>query len=271
MPEMPEVETLRRQIAPKLESERIDRVLHAVHPRFAPAHGAGGYHVAGTSRRGKYLIIGLSDPARPPLELILHLGMTGQLLWGSSQVTSDKHMHLGVETASGVLWFRDPRKFGSVHLVNPGHYDTLPTLASLGPEFDDPAFTPALVYSLLGPLGQSVKTRLLLQRALAGVGNYIADEALWRARIHPDRKSISHAEAKRLHSALRKVIIDSLALGGVSMRDYVHSDGSKGGYAAQLRAHGRGGLACYRCTSSLVKSVVGGRGSVWCPTCQPLT
>jgi formamidopyrimidine-DNA glycosylase len=263
MPELPEVETLTRQLRPLVEGARVLQVLHGTHHRYRPARAAEGSLVSTVTRRGKYIILGLEGER----ELILHLGMTGQLLWGSSP--SD-HVHLGLVFPAGTLWFRDPRRFGRAAIVVTGDRSSLSTLHRLGPEPDDPAFTVTRVAQFLTTTGVPVKARLLEQRLVAGIGNYIADEVLWWARVHPAARSVTRDEARRLHRAIRKVTADSIAAGGVSERDYRHVDGSRGGYGEQLKAHGRAGLPCLRCRGILVKSRVAGRGTVHCPRCQVL-
>lgn len=168
-----------------------------------------------------------------------------------------------------MLWFRDPRRFGRVAVVEPGCYQSLPTLAALGPEPDAPEFSPRRVRDFLLCDGPPIKARLLEQRLVAGVGNYIADEALWHARVHPTRRELSARECLRVHRAVGKVIADSLAAGGVSERDYVHLDGSRGTYGERLSVHGRRGASCLRCRQTLAFARVAGRGTIWCPRCQP--
>jgi len=265
VPELPEVETLRRQISPLVSGRRIGAVLEGAHPRFSDAHHVVGSKVNTVRRRGKYIIFELSKGQ----DLVLHLGMTGQLLWGDRTVPDGGHVHLALAFTNGVLWLRDPRRFGRVVVVPRGEYVALPTLASLGPEPDDPAFTLNRVVEYLTHDGPPVKARLLEQRLVAGVGNYIADETLWRARINPFKRVLSREECSAVRSSLRRVVRESLAAGGVSERDYVHVDGSRGGYADRLAVHGRAGQSCRRCRDLLLHGRVAGRGTVWCPSCQP--
>lgn len=265
VPEMPEVETLRRQLAPLITRRRIGEVLAATHPRFADARLAAGATVRTVRRRGKYLILELSREQ----DLVLHLGMTGQLLWGDEKEPQGGHAHLGLVFTNGVLWLRDPRRFGRAVFVSRGEYAMLPTLAALGPEPDDPSFTTARVAEYLSGLGAPVKARLLEQRLVAGVGNYLADETLWHARVNPFVRSLSVEECSAIRGALRRVVKASIRAGGVSERDYVHVDGSRGGYARHLAVHGRAGQPCLRCSERLAHGRVAGRGTVWCPVCQP--
>jgi formamidopyrimidine-DNA glycosylase len=270
MPELPEVETVRRQLTQQITSHRVLDVLAASHTRFQAAHAAKGRLVVAVGRRGKYLILTLSGPQdlAAAKELIVHLGMTGQLLWLPAGQDPGTHAHAGLVFADGVLWMRDPRRFGRIELVNPGQYESLPTLASLGPEPDDPSFTPAHVQRFMTREGGPVKARLLAQQMVAGVGNYIADEALWRARIHPLSTHLDANACRRLHRAIRKVVEESLSAGGMTERDYRHLDGSHGAFARDLAAHGRAHQPCRRCTVTLSYGRVAGRGTVWCPHCQ---
>jgi len=265
VPELPEVETLRRQLAPLVTRRRVGDVLAATHPRFSEARRATGATVKAVKRRGKYLIMELSGER----DLVLHLGMTGQLLWSDEGPPEGEHTHLGLVFTNGVLWFRDPRRFGRAVVVPRGEYDSLPTLAALGPEPDDPTFTPARVQEYLSGDGTPVKARLLEQRLVAGVGNYLADETLWHARVNPFARALSAEECSAVRAALRRVVNASIRAGGVSERDYVHVDGSRGGYAARLAVHGRAGEPCLRCGERLARGRVAGRGTVWCPVCQP--
>lgn len=247
-----------------IEGAVLSGVHYATHPRFREARSAIGACVLTVGRRGKYIILSLDDGA----ELVLHLGMTGQLLWGTEP--SGGHVHLGLIFPSGTLWFRDPRRFGRVSFLPTGDRSGLHTLSSLGPEPDDKEFTPTRVAQFLGSPGAPVKARLLEQRMVAGIGNYIADEVLWRARVHPESRAVDAAAARRIHRAVRAVVADSLSHGGVSERDYLHVDGTRGSFAERLDAHGRAGLPCRRCRTLLVKSRVAGRGTVHCPSCQTL-
>lgn len=265
VPELPEVETLRRQLVPLVARRRITDVLMGSHHRFSHARTARGATVKVVRRRGKYLILELSGER----ELVLHLGMTGQLRWGDRGTSVGMHTHLGLVFTHGVLWLRDPRRFGRALVVPRGRYESLPTLAALGPEPDDPSFTSRRVEEFLGRSGTPVKTRLLEQRMVAGVGNYLADETLWYAGVSPFAHTLSPEECKSVRTALRTVIKESIKYGGVSERDYVHLDGSRGGYAERLAVHGRAGLPCLRCGERLSHGRVAGRGTVWCSSCQP--
>lgn len=263
VPELPEVETLRRQLHPLIAGAGIVDVVADPSSKYAGAVAAVGAHVTGLSRRGKYLQVLLDDDR----ELVVHLGVTGQLHWEREPVD---HVRVTLSTTAGRLWFRDPRRFGRMAVVSRGSYTDFPTLARLGPDPLDPGFDPEEAARALSVGTSPVKARLLDQRALAGVGNYLCDESLWRAKLNPADRQVSVEHARTLVAAVVKVMAESLAHGGVSTRDYRHLDGSSGGFAPHLVCYGRAGQPCHRCGVLYVKGTVAGRGTTWCPQCQPL-
>ena len=266
MPELPEVETLRRQIDPLVTRRKILEVLRGKERRFSSARLSEGRLVLRLRRRGKYLIFELQGGE----DLVVHLGMTGQLLWGGHHPPIGDHVHLGLRFVTGMLWLRDPRRFGRALVVERGEYSALPTLANLGPEPGASENSAARTIEFLGPQGSPVKTRLLEQGLVAGVGNYVADEALWRAGVNPWARGLGNDQCRAVREALLATFEESVAAGGVSERDYVHLDGSRGGFAEKLAVHGRAGKPCRRCGTLLSKGRVAGRGTVWCTVCQPL-
>jgi formamidopyrimidine-DNA glycosylase len=167
-----------------------------------------------------------------------------------------------------VLAFRDPRRFGRMAVVEKGDYARIPTLAHLGPEplsdeFDKVRFADALAHT-----NAPVKPFLLSQRPVAGVGNIYADEALWRARIHPTSRRVGRSRADALHDAIRQVLADAIDREGTTFRDYRMVNGESGRNATFLVAYGRAGTPCPRCKTPLRKIVLGGRGTTYCPRCQ---
>jgi len=267
VPELPEVETLHRQLEPLIAGRTILEVVGGSHRRFASARDCRGRRVESLRRRGKYLLLAVDGGD----ELVVHLGMTGQLLWGDDHPPPGGHVHLGLRFDAGVLWLRDPRRFGRALLVRRGEYGALPTLSSLGPEPDDPEFSDDRAVEFLAPEGPPVKARLLEQELVAGVGNYLADETLWRAGVNPRARSLTVSQCHAVRAAFLDTVADSIAAGGVSERDYVHVDGSRGSFAEKLAVHGRAGSPCPRCAAVLAGGRVAGRGTVWCPVCQPPT
>ena len=269
MPELPEVETIRRQLSPQVVGREIIASSAFESDRFLEAVLAIGAHIESVSRRGKYLIFSLSAGQ----ELIVHLGMTGALqvaptltedpycrAWWKLSATSGQQMF---------LTFRDIRRFGKIAVVAADDYSRLPTLRDLGPEPLSEDFTPDWVREFVNRRSRFLKTHLLGQRLVAGVGNIYADEALWRAAINPSDRSISRRHATLLVEHLREVLASSIEHGGTTFRDYVNANGARGGHQHHLDCYGRAGEPCRRCGTTLTKGVLDARTSNWCPACQP--
>ncbi|MCK6536595.1 MAG: bifunctional DNA-formamidopyrimidine glycosylase/DNA-(apurinic or apyrimidinic site) lyase [Polyangiaceae bacterium] len=222
-----------------------------------------GRVIEGLLRRGKYLLAELDDGSR----LLLHLGMTGQLL-SSDAGRPDAHTHLVLSFADPgpSLLFRDARKFGKVRWLPPGKSD--PRLDKLG--LDALAVTGDHLFDASRRRRAAVKTLLLDQKVLAGVGNIYADEALFLAALKPTRRArtLTRAECARLAVAIVSVLEAGIIAGGSSIDDYVRPDGSGGGYQDQHRVYGRGGEPCPRCGGTLRRVVIGQRSSCFCPRCQ---
>jgi len=279
MPELPEVESVCRQLAPRLTGRRITSVWVDPQGRFDDVDEVAGHRVEHLQRRGKYLIASLDEG----LELVMHLGMTGSFRFrgdpwphpgprpttGESNVwAGDAYVRASFTLNDAVLDFRDVRRFGRLSVVPAGEYATIPTLAALGPEPLTDAFDPKAFAAALTDTRMMVKPFLLSQRPVAGVGNIYADEALWRARIHPGSRAVSPTRAKALWQAIREVLAESVAREGTTFRDYLMVNGQSGRNAAFLAAYGQEGRPCPRCTQPLRKIVVAGRGTTYCPRCQ---
>ncbi len=277
VPELPEVESVRRQLAPWLTGRRVVAVWWDPHPhaRFHSVERVAQRRIAAVRRRGKFLLLPLdAAPAAPPMELILHLGMTGSLRMdpdpqGDVQAPlTHVRARLGLDDGS-TLAFCDPRRFGRLSVVEAGCYDdVVPTLARLGPEPLSDAFTPEGLAAGLAATRAPVKARLLDQRLVAGVGNIYADEALWRARIHPASRRVGAARAAGLHAALVAVLSAAIEREGTTFRDYQMVNGRSGRYAEHLDAYGRHGRPCRRCGTTLRRTVIAQRGTSYCPRCQ---
>jgi formamidopyrimidine-DNA glycosylase len=266
MPELPEVESVRRQLDPALTGRTVVDVwadpIPSIPREFTGLDRLPGRTIARVSRRGKFLIA----PLDHHLELILHLGMTGQLGFDR---WSDPYVRARVRLDDGrTLTFRDVRRFGRMAVVDAGDYQAIPTLASLGPEPLSDEFEVQAFAALLARTKAPVKPFLMSQRAVAGVGNIYADEALWLARIHPASRRVGPERAARLHRAVREVLASAVEREGTTFRDYVKVDGEPGRNASFLIAYGRAGMPCPRCGSPLKKIVLGGRGTTFCPRCQ---
>jgi formamidopyrimidine-DNA glycosylase len=236
------------------------------HPsaKFSSAPLAAGPWIESVGRRGKYLLLGLGDQR----ELVVHLGMTGQLRMRPSAAVDPYVRAWWSLDDDRVLELRDVRRFGRIGVVPVGEYAALPTLAAQGPEPWDAALDDGGLWRALGRSRVRVKTQLLSQRPLAGVGNIYADEGLWRAGVHPARRSVTKAEAERLLGTLREVLEQGIANGGTTLRDYRTVAGEPGRNQLELGCYGRAGEPCLRCGTQLRRSVIDGRGTTHCPTCQ---
>ena len=277
MPELPEVESVRRQLAPLVEGRTVRAVARDPYPsrRLGAVARAVGGRIGPIVRRGKFLLAPLDGAPPHPSELVLHLGMTGILRVLPADDPSgrpggpDPHVRVRLELDDGTaLVLRDARRFGRVDVVDPGDRSRLPTLAALGPEPLEDAFDPEAFAAALARRGAPVKARLLDQRLVAGVGNIYADEALWRAGIHPAARRVGRERALRLHAAVRAVLAAAVAREGTTFRDYRLVNGASGRYLTELDAYGRAGLPCRRCGTALRASTVAQRGTVHCPRCQ---
>jgi formamidopyrimidine-DNA glycosylase len=272
MPELPEVETVRRRLEPVLTGRRFDRVEigdpRLVRP-YEPDEVAAelqGERVASVERRGKYLIVRFETDR----VLLIHLRMTGSLRHSSTGLDDDPHRRALVRLDDGSdIAYRDVRRFGTWLLLEPGELDAY--LASrLGEEPLDALFTAARLGRLLAKRRAPVKAALLDQRTLAGMGNIYVDEALWRAKIHPLRpaESLGRDELRRLHRAVRTSLEHGIARQGSTLRDYALPDGGSGSMQHEFKVYGRGGEPCDRCGTPIAKIRVAGRGTWFCPTCQ---
>lgn len=265
MPELPEVETVRRQLHPLLSGRTVIEGDAFASPKFTPALDIIGAEFLSVQRRAKYLVVPTSDNR----ELILHLGMTGQLSVKADPDLSHRHLRAWWRLDDGMtLLYRDARRFGRLAVVPAGDYRALPTLHQAGPEPWDPALTPTRFHQLLSSSRRPIKTRLLTQRPIAGVGNIYADEALWLAQINPMAIRVGHERAERLLHAIRTVLQEAIGEGGTTLRDYRTVEGETGTHQHRLQAYGRAGAACLRCGTIMQSRVIDARTTHWCPVCQ---
>jgi formamidopyrimidine-DNA glycosylase len=273
VPELPEVETVRRQIAPVLEGATIlsaeihdVRLTRPVEPHFV-ADALVGEQIATVERRGKYLLWRMASGRT----LVVHLRMTGSLRHApAGGLPEDAYRRARVVLDTGAeVGYRDVRRFGTWELLDEGHLR--PYLASrLGPEPLAPSFRAARLARLLEGRRAPIKAFLLDQRRIAGVGNIYADEALWRARIHPRRTAgdLGLNEVARLHRGIRAALRRGVELQGSTLRDYATPDGGSGGMQREFHVYGRLGEPCDRCGTPIERIVVAGRGTWLCPRCQ---
>jgi len=228
-----------------------------------------GERIAAVERRGKYLLWRLESGRT----LVVHLRMTGSLLhFPAGDLPADAHRRatLALDTGAAV-GYRDVRRFGTWELLDDGHLR--PYLASrLGPEPLAPSFTSARLARIVAGRRAPIKAVLLDQRRIAGIGNIYADEALWRARIHPRRPAgeLDAPEIAHLHRAVRAALRRGVELNGSTLRDYVTPDGEGGGMQHEFHVYGRLGEPCDRCGRPIERIVVGGRGTWLCSRCQTM-
>jgi formamidopyrimidine-DNA glycosylase len=274
MPELPEVETVRRELEPALRGRRLDRVEildgRLVRP-FDPLEVAAELtheSVERLERRGKYLVVRFESGR----VLLVHLRMTGSFLHApTGSLPDDPHRRavLTLDNGSDVA-YRDVRRFGTWLLLEPGELD--PYLAErLGEEPFAEAFTPRALAERLKGRRAPLKAALLDQRSLAGMGNIYADEALWRARINPLRPAgeLTRPEIARLHEGIRAALELGIARQGATLSDYRTPNGDQGAMQDEFEAYGREGEPCSRCGTPIAKIRVAGRGTWFCPHCQP--
>ncbi len=269
MPELPEVETIRAQLDPLLRGARITGAWSFPSAKFTDAQLAVGGRITEVRRRGKYLLIDLAGAGSgTPAELVIHLGMTGRLSVTES-APDGAHLRATWELDDQRhLRFDDVRRFGRVAVVASGEHAALPTLARLGPEPFDEAFTAEHLRDAVNRSRRAIKTQLLSQRVVAGVGNIYADEALWRARVHPASRRLGPARAAALRDAVVAVLAEAVTHGGTTLRDYRQVDGGEGRNQLRLECYGRHGQPCRRCGDELARSVIDARTTTFCRRCQ---
>jgi formamidopyrimidine-DNA glycosylase len=284
MPELPEVETVVRTLAPAVCGRAIVGVqtsgqrLRRPWKRQWACHLRDGRRIVAVRRRGKWIIMELTLPVAPASEaeeptgecLLVHLGMTGRLYVVPAVQPLEPHTHLVLRLTPGdeELRFRDPRRFGSVGLYSTGELEQVFQANRLGPE--PFALTAAALFGQLQGTRRCLKAILLDQRVVAGVGNIYADEALFEARLHPARlgNTLSRAETGRLRRAMVKVLRRAIDQKGSTIRDYFYGDGQPGGYQNEFRVYQQAGQPCPRCRTPIQQLRLAGRATHYCPKCQ---
>jgi formamidopyrimidine-DNA glycosylase len=282
VPELPEVEVVRRGLDQHVVGRTIDTV-QVLHPRAARRHLAGaadfeaaasGLTVAGARRRGKYLWLP-AGPAGSVAEdaLLAHLGMSGQLLLGEPDRPISPHVRIRFTFTDGGpdLRFTDQRTFGHIMLSRDGAGLPAP-IAHIAPDPLEPAYDEAALLARLAAKRTGIKRALLDQSLVSGVGNIYADEALWRARTHWDRlaANLRRADASKILAAVREVLLEALRAGGTSFDSlYVNVNGESGYFSRSLAVYGREGEPCPRCGAPVRRDPFMNRSAYSCPVCQP--
>ncbi len=269
MPELPEVETTRRGLAPHLEGQRVlGVVLRRADLRWPiPAEierVLPGQRIAAVRRRAKYLLLDTDAGSA-----LLHLGMTGSLRVLPADTSVTTHDHVDLQLGSGqVVRFNDPRRFGSLLWQPAG--ETHDLLRALGPEPLSDAFDGDTLFARSRGRTAPVKTFLMDQRIVVGVGNIYAAESLFRAGISPLRAAgkVSRERYAALAAAVKEILAYAIKRGGTTLRDFISPDGAPGYFEQELAAYGRGGLPCPACGRTLKFRNIGQRASVWCGHCQ---
>lgn len=270
MPELPEVETTRRGVAPHVESHKVtgvtvyDRRLRWPVPRNL-AKRLIGRTVDRVDRRSKYLLFRLGADT-----LIVHMGMTGSLRVLTEPRPKQAHEHVELEFDNGVvLRYRDPRRFGAM-LWSPGSARPHPLLASLGVEPLTSQFTADYFYRATRHRRAAIKLALMDSHLVVGIGNIYANESLFRAGIRPGRAAnrLSRPRLARLVDAARETLLRAIAQGGSTLRDYVDSRGEPGRFQLDCYVYGREGQPCRVCAAPIRGVRLGGRASTYCPNCQ---
>ena len=269
MPELPEVETIARELHHDLVERRVVAVEVRWDRTIATPAAADlkavlvGRQILGAGRRGKYLLF----PLTGAYTLIIHLRMTGQLHVVGPEAAPDQHTHLVLTLDSGQrLFFRDMRKFGRVYVVS----DPASVLRQLGPEPLSPDFTPRQLAASLAGRKAPIKSLLLDQRVVAGIGNIYADEILFAAGIDPRRAggALQMEEVTSIHTAARQVLAQAISDRGSSLQNYQRPGGAKGQNQERHQVFRRTGKPCPRCGTPIVRVVIGQRATHFCPQCQ---
>ncbi|WP_066063585.1 DNA-formamidopyrimidine glycosylase [Neobacillus soli] len=275
MPELPEVETVRKTLKKLTVNKTIENIT-VFWPKIIknPLEGEQfvdalkGETIIDVGRRGKFLIIYTGNFA-----LVSHLRMEGKYGLYPKHEPFDKHTHVIFHfTDDTELRYRDVRKFGTMHLYKKGDEFLTEPLIGLGPEPFSEEFTKAYLAKKLEKTGRKVKTALLDQKLFVGLGNIYVDEALFRAGIHPERlaSTLTKNEIAILHQEIVATLSEAVKKGGSTIRSYVNSQGEIGMFQLELFAYGRKGEDCKRCGTPLEKTTVGGRGTHYCPSCQKI-
>ena len=270
MPELPEVETVARSLHRLVAGDTIATIWLAGYPEPLKSPAAQiksalqGAQITAVRRLAKHIVVDLARKNKPSAQWIVHLGMSGRLLLSRAEDELARHTHAIVSLRSGrQLRFIDPRRFGRLSVTRPGDPFHAPGQEPLRIKF--PQFS-----QLFRGRHTPIKSALLNQNLLGGVGNIYADESLFRAAIRPRRRAaqLTYADLRRLYVALRQVLREAIAARGSSVSNYVNADGEPGSFQFQHRVYRRTGQPCPCCATPVKRIVIAGRGTHYCPRCQ---
>jgi formamidopyrimidine-DNA glycosylase len=273
MPELPEVEVIRRGLQKYLPGRKVvtvltgNKKLRLPMPRKDLAEYIQGALIKVVERRGRFLLIVMNSGAR----LIIHLGMTGKISLCPSNLPKAKHDHFRLQFDNGTqLVFNDARRFGFILVLAPGHDFSNTMLADLGPEPFDPEFTPQYLQKLAAGKNRPLKNFLMDNRIVVGIGNIYASEILFRAGLRPERttsKLTGNQWIKVVESSC-DILAKAIKSGGTSISDFVNESGKSGYFQLKLQVYARQGHPCYCCNTPIKKITMAGRSTFFCPKCQ---
>lgn len=273
MPELPEVEVIRQGLDPLLTGTRIvayaasDHNLRLPMPRKGIEAHLLGRKVKATGRRGKYLLVWMDNGGL----LVIHLGMTGRLGLFPCKEPAARHDHLRLGLDNGLeLRFNDARRFGSIQVFSPAAIKCQDPFVAMGPEPFSRGFTASYLHQRAGRRTQPIKHFLLDGHTVAGIGNIYASEILFAARILPDTPiaTVTKGQWKKIVTETRRILTRAIACGGSTIADFVNSRGEAGSFQLELAVYGRTGQPCPRCGIAIVRVVMSGRSTFYCPACQ---
>lgn len=278
MPELPEVETTLRGIQPKLVGQRIQRLL-VRNPKLRwpveehLTHTLAGLKIIDISRRAKYLLLKLADASSNQVRghVILHLGMSGNLRTLPESTPVQKHDHIDLLLENGwVLRYHDPRRFGAF-LWTEAPLEEHPLLKHLAPEPLSEAFNGAVLFEQLNTKQANIKSMIMNNHYVVGVGNIYANEALFMSGIHPETPAnhLKKSHIESLVANIKTVLAQAITQGGTTLKDFLTPDGKPGYFEQELQVYGRDKLPCTQCQTPIQRKVLQQRASYFCPKCQP--
>lgn len=271
MPELPEVETTRKGISPHIIGQTIIKIVVRTHRLRIPVNQdietlCINKLIKQVERRAKYLLIELSQGT-----LIIHLGMSGHLRIVDEGTLLGKHDHIDLVFSNNtILRFCDPRRFGLIYYINKNPR-THKLLAHLGPEPLEEVFNAQYLYQTTRGKSQPIKTLIMNNKIVVGIGNIYATESLFFAGIHPSckAKDLNFDQCTILVQHIKRILLDAIHAGGTSLKDFYSVNGTPGYFSIALNVYGRKNLPCFNCATSIRTQMIAGRNSAYCPRCQP--